>query len=155
MPYTDDPANVATDRVRFLCGDTDNNHLFLSDNEVAYALAEQPIPVYAAAACADAIANKLSARVDKTIGKTSLRLSQQAEAFRKTAERLRNGGPGNLPGGDGSGERVGGIFVGGVSISGNQDLRNDTTIEQPSFSIGQDDSPGVPLNRSGIQDWED
>lgn len=153
MPYSGDPAASAEDHVRFLCGDTNNDNLFLTDNEVAFVVASQPIRSYAAAACADAIANKLSAKADKTIGKTSIRLSQQAEAFRKAADRLRAGGPGDLQGGDGSGERVGGIFVGGVSVEGNQTLRDDTTIEQSNFSIGQDDAPGTTVNH--LDRWED
>lgn len=153
--YSGDPTTSAKDLVRFLIGDTISTRPLLKDAEILAVLSYQPSPAWAAAACADAIANLFSSKVDKAIGKTSIKLSQQAEAYRKMADRLRAGGPGNLPGGDGSGERVGGIFVGGVDVAENEAIREDDSIEQVSIRIGQDDNPGIPLNRSydRERDW--
>jgi len=154
MSYSGNPASSTKDLVRFLIGDTDSASEFLTDAEINAVVAIQPNPVWAAASCADAIAGKVSRKVDKTIGKTSIRLSQQVDAFRKLADRLRAGGAGMLPGGDGSGNPAGGIFIGGVSITDNDAIRTDTDITQSSFSIGQDDMPGTSDDNPRNSEWK-
>lgn len=154
MSYSGNPAANTKDLVRFLLGDTTNVAAteFLTDAEINAVLAIQPNPVWAAAACADAIAGKVSRKVDKSIGKTSVKLSQQVDAFRKLADRLRAGGAGSLPGGDGSANPAGGVFIGGATISENDSIHEDTDLVQPSFSIGQDDIPGTRNNNVRTDD---
>jgi hypothetical protein len=155
MSYGGNPASSTKDLVRFLIGDTESSAEFLSDAEINAVVALQPNPVWAAAACADAVAAKVSRKVDKSIGKTSVRLSQQVDAFRKLADRLRKGGAGSLPGGDGSGNPAGGVFIGGVSIAEGESIRQDTDINQNSFSVGQDDMPGTGNNTQNRNDeWK-
>jgi hypothetical protein len=152
--YSGNPGSSARNLVRFLIGDTLTTRQLLSDEEIDAVLTYQSSPSYAAAACADAIANLFSSKVDKSIGQTSLSLSQAIRQYREMADRLRAGGPGNLPGGDGSGERDGGIFVGGAEIAADDALRDDSTVNQPSFSVGQDDDPSTDeQNRSNWNRW--
>ena len=159
--YSGNPASSTKDLVRFLIGDTSPtavppdpvpSFVLVSDEEINAVLSYQSNPVYAAAAICDSLSAKFSVQVDRTIGATSVRSSQRADAYAKLATRLRAGGAGNLPGGDGSGERVGDMVVGGLDVSENEALREDSSTEQPSFNVGQDDKPGVPLNRT-VNDW--
>jgi hypothetical protein len=152
--YSGNPSTSSKDLVRWLIGDTIASRPLLLDAEINAALSFQPTPSFAATACADAIANKVASKVDKTIGKTSIKLSQMVDAYRQMADRLRAGGAGNLPGGDGSGVHLGGIFVGGASISEDEALRSDSDLNQSSFSIGQDDHPGVPQNTRQTDPWK-
>lgn len=152
--YSGNPLSSSRDLVRFLIGDTLASRPLLKDLEIDAVLSFQPNPVWAAAACADAIANLFASKVDKAIGQTRISLSQQVKHYQQMADRFRAGGPGNLPGGDGSAERVGGIFVGGVDKDENQSIRDDASVEQPSFNVGQDDHPGNPLNRPTRTEWD-
>lgn len=151
--YGGDPAANAKDRVRFIVGDTTSTFPLVSDEEINAVLADQAVPTYAAAAICEALAAKFSVQVDRSIGSTSIGLSRRAQAFAEQAARLRAGGPGNIPGGDGTGERGAGMFVGGLEVAANDEARRDTSTEQASFHVGQDDRPGVPVNRR-VSDWD-
>jgi hypothetical protein len=139
------------DKVRLLIGDTDTSAEMLVDNEINAVLALQPTVTFAAAACADAIAAKYARKVDLSIGATSVSLSQRAEAFRDLAARLRAGGAGSLPGGDGTGVPGVSMFVGGTSVAVNDTHADDADEVPPSFGIGMDDAPGTasPLTKWG------
>lgn len=144
------------DRVRRMIGDvvgTPTVFQLISDEEILAILVDQPVPTYAAAAICDSLAAQFSVQVDKSIGATSINLSRRAQAFAELAARLRAGGPGSMAGGDGTGERAGGMFVGGLDVSANDEARRDTSVEQSSFRVGQDDRPGVPTNRQ-VSDWD-
>lgn len=132
--------------MRFLIGDTVSAAQLVQDEEINAILGYQPSPAYAAAAICDSLGARFSVQVDKSIGDTSVSSSQRARAFAALADRLRAGGPGLLPGGDGTGERSADMFVGGLSIAGNTDLFSDTGNVQPAVRVGQDDIPGTPSN---------
>jgi hypothetical protein len=144
VTYSGDPASSTKDRVRFLVGDTVVTDEYLTDTEINAVVAGQPVPTWAAAACAEAIAAKLARKCDLTIGATSISLSQRAEAYRDLAARLRAGGGGLLPGGDGTGvPTAGAAFVGGLSRTERDSLAADSDLVPPSFGVGIDDHPSV------------
>lgn len=132
--------------VRWICGDTVKATAKLSDTEINNVLSLQPVVTYAAAACCDAIAALFSAKADLALGKTRVSLSQKAKAYERLADRLRKGGPGKLPGGDGSGVFPTSAFVGGTSKSELEAFHAETDLIQSSFEIGKDDIQGLPDN---------
>lgn len=137
------------DRVRRAVGDTDKDDQLISDEEIEAVLVDQPVVNYAAAAVADLISAKFARRADKTIGKTSISASQVAKAYERIADRLRAGGAGTVPGGDGSGVPTAVMFVGGTTKSGNRLLADNPDTEQQSFARGQDDNPSEVDRRRG------
>lgn len=141
--YSGDPdAGSRLDIVRLMIGDTDPDDPLLSDGEIGIALASSGVNTYAAAACADFIAAKFSRMATVKIGSTSINGAEKAKSYFALAKALRKGGPGDIPGGDGSGEPTLTMFAGGTSRSANAATREDPDRVQGSFAIGQDDFPG-------------
>lgn len=127
--YTSDPENSKRDAVRLLTGDTISTDALLQDSEVDYFLslyADSPYP--AAAAACDAISSKYARQADTTNGRLSVKASQRSEAYAKKAKELRR-------------DSVNGaeVFFGGMTISGKNELADDTGAVQPAFSVGMDD----------------
>lgn len=145
--YSGVPTSSPLDNVRFLVQDVNTSFQMFSNEEINAVLDDQPIPTYAAASLLEALSIRYALQVDKAIGQTRISLSRRSQAFAEAAARLRAGGPGNMPGGDGSGERAAVMFVGGLDVAGNEAIREDSSVEQSSFKVGQDDRPGIPLNR--------
>lgn len=84
MTLLEDATNV-----RFLVGDTDNEDLLLTNEQVLFALNQTGNDVYAAAAiCARAIAGKYSRQVDTRFESVASDYSQRAENYYKLARRL-------------------------------------------------------------------
>lgn len=132
MPYTGDPANVPTDRVRFLVGDTDNAELQLTDAEVAHLLAQaNGQPDYAAPLAADALAARYAHRVNYTAGRVSRQWSDLANAMRLLAVQLRNSAGGGFP-----------LPVSTAQLreTDRTDAQN-TALKQPQFLLEQMDNP--------------
>lgn len=153
MTYNGNIATSDLDAVRFMIGDTSNNpatELF-PDAVILSVLTVQPIPVYAAAALADALAAKYSASADVRIGQTSVSSSQLADKYAKLATMLRSGPAGRLPGGDGTALIAATMAVGGITKAQVEAERTDTGAIQPSFSVGMDDDPGT--NPSDQYPW--
>ena len=136
-PRADDKVSL----VRMMLGGNDGASPLFTNQELAVVLELQPVPTYAAAALWDMAAARWSSLVDQSIGSTSISLSQKAEAARETAKRLRAGGPGFLPGGDGSGTPTADMVVGGLSYSERAGYMEDDDRIQPTFSVGMDDDP--------------
>lgn len=87
--YSGNPAASAQDEVRFLVGDTDTADQQISDEEIAYALAETGNVVYdAAAMVARAIAAKWAKKADKSVGGLSINYSQKHDRYVGLAEAL-------------------------------------------------------------------
>ena len=127
--YTSDPENSKRDAVRLLTGDTDSTDALLQDSEVDYFLSLYGAAVYpAAAAACDAISSKYARQADTTNGRLSVKASQRSEAYAKKAKELRRD---TLLGAE--------VFAGGLTISGKNDLADDTDAVQPAFSVGMDD----------------
>jgi len=142
--YTGSP--VKSERVhvvRLMIGDTDPLDQLLTDDEILLTTTAQPSNTFAAAACADFIAAKFARRVSTKMGAISISADKKYQQYAALADRLRASGGGDLPGGDGSGTPTVTMFVGGVSIDQREALRDDDDRIQSSFSVGQDDHPGV------------
>lgn len=99
--YGGDPSNSSTDRVRFLCGDTDTNNQQVTNEEISFLLSETNSDAYLAAAGAcEAMASKSATKADysRSVGDLSLstqyashstNLLKRAEALRSQASRRR------------------------------------------------------------------
>lgn len=127
--------------VRLCLGDLDRDDKLFTDAVIAAVLEVQPIVTFAAAALADSAAARFSREADIALGKTRISLSQKAVAWKDIAKCLRDGGPGDLPGGDGSGAPTLTMTVGGISKQEREDFLNDDDRIQPNFSLGMDDNP--------------
>lgn len=86
--YTNDPSVVARDKVRFLIGDTDTANQLITDEEIAFLLAEWNNDGYVSAArgC-DALAARFAAKSDqsKSVGDLSLTTHYGEQATRYMA----------------------------------------------------------------------
>jgi len=110
----------------------------VDEDQIKQVLSVQLIVTYAAAILVDSLCASFALEVDFSSGATSYKASQKVEAYKALADLLR-AFPGDFIGGDGSGVGNVGIFVGGVSKSGERSLRADSDLIQPSFAIGQFD----------------
>jgi hypothetical protein len=139
--FTDGAATPLND-VRTFIGDTDSTDVLLYDETINRVIATQPVLTYAAAACCLMIAGKFARRVSKTVGATQVALQQQFEHYRELAKLLQQGGPGSLPGSDGSGVPTVVGYVSGVSIAEQRSMLDNTDLRPHAFQVGMDDFPG-------------
>lgn len=126
--------------IRTLIGDDDEDNELLTTITIQTVVDCQSVNTYAAAACAELIAAKFARDVQRTIGSLSAACQQKYEHYKDLAKCLREGGAGDLPGGDGTGVPTVRMTVGGVSIDANEALLDDADLVQPNFRIGQDDN---------------
>lgn len=136
-PRADDKISL----VRMMLGGNEGASPLFTNTEISVVLQLTPVPTYAAAALWDMAAAKWAAKIDTSIGATRVSLSQKVKAAMDMATRLRDGGPGFIPGGDGSGTPTADMVVGGISIDANDAFRDDPDTVQPNFSLGMDDNP--------------
>jgi len=86
--YTGDPAHCPIDAVRLELG-KEVSLRYLTDDEISYKLSTAGDNVLLAASyCAEVIAGIFADKVDKSMGGSSVSMSQKAEAWRKKAEAL-------------------------------------------------------------------
>lgn len=128
--YGGDPANSSTDRVRFLCGDTDTTNQQVSNEEISFLLSEFNSDSYLAAAGAcEAMASKSATKADYSRSVGDLSLSTQygahANTLLKRAESLRNQASRRHP----------------PSVNFYTDA-NDNVFGPMIFAIGMDDNLG-------------
>ena len=116
--------------VRFRVGDTSSGSYRLDDGEINALVTEQGNKYFAAAICAEAIGAGFAQRVDKTVGKLSLSISQASERYFNLAARLRA-----------EANMAAAPYAGGISASDKADEESDTDRVAPSFSIDQFDAP--------------
>ena len=126
--YGGDPTANDRDEVRFLIGDTDTADELISDEEIAYFTSNYSDNILAAAYAAESLAAKFTRKADMAIGKLRIGASKQAENFNALAANLFD-------------RARAGISVGGLTISGKEDLREDSDAVQPSFRRGIHDNP--------------
>ena len=87
--YTGNPADIPVDAVRLELGRSASLDL-ITDAEIEFNLARaNGNTLLAAAFCAETIAGTYAGMVDKSMGGSSVSLSQKAEAWRKKAEALK------------------------------------------------------------------
>lgn len=127
--YSGNPSNSARDEIRFLVGDTDTTDQQVTDEEIAYAAANEANNQLAAARIARALAAKYSRKADKSVGDLSISYSQMAKSFWDLATKLESSGSisGAAP------------YAGGISISDKQTVQDNTDRFVPSFKKGKFD----------------
>lgn len=143
MTWTYNAAALGTTdryKVRLIIGDTDSNRQQLQDEEIDWVLTEQATVTYAAAACCDLLASKYAFLVNTENSELRISAAARHKHYMDLAKRLRESA-GNLPGGDGSGIQIGTPYAGGVFKNEKEELRLNSNLTEPAFSIGQDDNP--------------
>ena len=126
------------DKVRFLIGDTVECDPLVQDEEIDYALSEQPDVKLAAALVLRSIAAKFTREVSITVGSVSVtNVAAKAQNYLKLAQEY-----------DPSGVTMGGTIVlprfGGLEVSEKETLDEDEDAVQPAFRKWDDDIPGGP-----------
>jgi hypothetical protein len=137
-------STLAMIKMRTLVGDTDSTDQQFDDAVYFYAYASAGDVVYGAASVADMLAAKYVRLTNLTVGATRISNERLYYHAVSLADRLRKSGPGDLPGGDGSGILQATAYVGGQSLSAKDALDGDGDNNPPDFKIGQDDFPGGP-----------
>lgn len=127
--------------VRLALGDLDPDDQLFTDGQIQAVLDIQPIVTWAAAALAESAAARFAREADIALGRTRIALGQKFKFWKEMALNLRKGGPGDLPGGDGSGAPTLSMTVGGLSRSEREAFKDDEDRIQPNFSLGMDDNP--------------
>lgn len=132
--YGNMPSSSNRDAVRFLAGQTSSgDDVLASDEEVAFAIAQEGNNYRAAALVAESLARRYTTRAtSKTVGQLSLTYQGRAKEFFDLAKDLRVR----------AGIRGGQIYAGGLTVS-DQDLdRTDSDRVQPAFRVGMNDYLG-------------
>lgn len=131
--YSHDPATSDKDAVRFLVGDTDSSEQLISDEEIQFALKEEPNVRRAAAFVARAIAAKFAREADRSVGDLRIAYSQRSRGFYDLADRLeadasrRTNVLRAMP------------YAGGISVADKESVEDDTDRVRPSFAKGMHD----------------
>ncbi|HHH30956.1 MAG TPA: hypothetical protein ENK57_21790 [Polyangiaceae bacterium] len=131
--YSHDPATSDKDAVRFLVGDTDSSEQLVSDEEILFALQEEPNVRRAAAFIARALGAKFSREADKSVGDLRIAYSQRARGFYELADRL-----------DSDASRRTNVlrarpYAGGISVSDKEAVEDNSDRVRPSFAKGMHD----------------
>lgn len=141
--YTNDPVLTGSaaqqrDAVRFLAQENDTLKQRVSDEEIAFALANEANPYMAAAMVAESVATRLSGNATtKTVGATTI--TRDAGYYRQLASELRaRGSSHQMP------------YVGGISVADKQALEENTDAVAPMFRRNLMDIPGSPVPSWGI-----
>lgn len=125
--YAGDPSANDRDEVRFLIGDTDTSDQLVTDEEIAYGVAEEGNNLLAAARVAKSIGSKFARKPDKKIGDLTISFKQKSESYLDLAKDLEVRGA----------ISAGGIFGGGTSIDAKDVEREDEDRVEPRFHRGQ------------------
>lgn len=131
-------------RVRFLIGDTDAEDHQLHDEEILFINTHQPVTTYAAAAAADTLAAKYARQVNTNNSDLRVSAAARHKHYQELADRLRSMGAGEVPGGEGAGEILAEVYVGGASKTASDSILGDSGLNKSPFAVGQDDLLGNP-----------
>lgn len=144
MTWTYSAASLSSSdlyKVRLIIGDADTNRQQLQDEEINYVLTVEAVVTYAAAACCDILAAKYAFQVNTENSELRVSAAARHKHYLELADRLRATGGGDIPGGEGGGLPVVGMYAGGTLKSEKETLIDDTDIVAPAFALGQDDNP--------------
>lgn len=134
--YGADPANSAGDAVRFLCGQTSTgDDVLLTDEEIAYLVAQYSDTRLAAAGACEALAKQYAARKPnaESLGGWSANWGDRAKSLLDQAGNLRKQvALKNVT-----------AWVGGISQADMATYTSDSDRVTPSFSVGMHDNPGT------------
>ena len=123
------PGSSSKSYVRLRIGDTTSADMLLQDEEILAVLDAETNVLKAAAVCAQTIAGKFARKVDKTVGKLQISMSQTSARYSEMADDLlRESG------------RKAGAWAGGISVSDKEDTEADTDRVAPVFVMGQFDN---------------
>lgn len=120
-------------QVRFLIGDTDSSDYAVANENILFALAQNPNIYAAAAMCARAMAAKYASEVDTKFESVSVNYSQKAKAYYDLAKRLER-----------QAKTSGGLGIplaGGISITERDSVNADSDRIPPSFYTDQFRNP--------------
>lgn len=125
-------------QVRAIIGDTLPGDPQLQDEEIAYFLTQNGLPMGAAALCCQRLATQYSRSVTRAAGDTKIQYSDMAKAYRLQAAQLLQmiAASGAVP------------YAGGISLADKSNRENDSDRVTGSFSIGMDDN-FLPVSPSG------
>lgn len=124
-------------KVRRLVGDVRSPGL-LSDEEIYPIFSVVTSPTLAAAAAAEYLVGEFAIQVDSEHGQLKLFAASRMKHYMTLADRLREGGAGELPFGDGEGIQIR-PYAGGVFVAEKEALEEDTSLVQPDLYLGKDD----------------
>ena len=132
--YGGDPSANDRDEVRFLIQDTNTNDQLLSDEEIAYLLAEYTASnLLAAARACEVIATKFARDASLiTIGDTTVDHRKRAQIYLAMSRDLMFQYQASV--------RTGGIYIGGVIEADVDAIDDDTSLIQPKFIPGEMDN---------------
>lgn len=136
--YGGDPSANDRDEVRFLCGDTDTSDQLVTDEEIAYAIADAGSNYLAAAVICEALAAEFARDVDTTNGPASEKESQRYQQYKDRAYALKAK----------ANALVKPVF-GGQSISDKNTLGSDSDVPQPYFRRGMSDASNAMTHLDG------
>lgn len=139
--YTGNPASNNVDAVRYLVGDVDSAAPLVTDEVITWEVSQWPNLYLAAANVADSIA----ALLGRTQGMRAdgVTFGDAAKEMRERAKTLRARGA--VAGNTGANATVGGVYVGGISISEKAANEADTDRVRPSFTRETGAPPVSPL----------
>lgn len=127
------PTVSSRDQVRLLVGQTSSGDpALLYDAEIYWTLTQQPNPYFAAAQASISLAGKYTALAsDRSVGKTRVVYLDRAKTLRDQAASLRRQG------------MLSGVqwYAGNMLQADQTADREDSTLVQPAFRIGQFDNP--------------
>lgn len=87
--YSGNPASSDTDRLRFELGDVNSADPLLSDEEIAYCLAQESTFMGALARAAEAVAQRFAREATTQVGSLGLQLSERAKVWGERAKEYR------------------------------------------------------------------
>lgn len=142
--YDGDPSANDRDEVRFLVGDTDTTDQLVSDEEIAYAVADQNSNKLAAAYICEAIAAKFARDVDVRVGRAAEDASQRYKQYKELAAKYR--GRANV---------VATPRFGGVSRDAKDDIRENDDAVLPSFERNMGTRPNTANRVDSAADYDE
>ena len=127
--YSGNPADSDKDAVRFQLGDTDTNHQLVSDEEIAYSLAQNNDSISdTVLELAIALRNKFAAYVNEKTDRVSIRNSDLYEHYKSMVEEIkRDAVLSAVP------------YAGGISKTDKLNNSLDTDNVPPKFTKRQDE----------------
>lgn len=123
--YGGDPSANDRDEIRFLVGDTDTSDQLVTDEEIAWAVADQGNNKLAASIVCKALASKFARDVDVRVGRSAEDASQRYKQYEALAKRYKL-----------EGQRLAGPRFGGVSQDAKDSVIDNDDAVLPSFNRG-------------------
>jgi hypothetical protein len=146
--YGANPSTSLLDAIRLLCGDTDPTQPLLQDEELNYITRNEPNQWFAAATAAQTIAARFARSTDRTVGKLSIKGTDQIKQYQQLAYDLRRRGA------------TEGLTI--INVSQSQFEKEqavlDTDRTSPEFRRRLQDFPGVGIEEGQggyFQQFED